>query len=59
MTAQAMGQASYFYNQHARRQHRYFHGLDGVDGLKDALEPTNAFVVDWANIASPPLISSK
>lgn len=32
-----------------------FSGLDGVDGLKDAFEPTNTFVVDWANVASPPL----
>lgn len=32
-----------------------FSGLDGVNGLKEAFQPTNAFAVDWAHAASPPL----
>lgn len=32
-----------------------FSGLDGFEGLKDTFQPTNAFVLDLANAASPPL----
>jgi hypothetical protein len=32
-----------------------FSGLDGFDGLKDSFGPSNTFVVDWSQAASPPL----